>query len=98
MVHIVLLLKYQQVPQQLRITATTSGLCDLPPLVPLLIIMRVYISVLTLSYRFFVKPVTSLQLAFLLAKTKLHFGVLVPLRVPGGVQHGGHIWTRFLDY
>ncbi len=33
--YIVLLLKYQQVPQQLRITATTSGLCDLPPLVPL---------------------------------------------------------------
>ncbi len=33
--YIVLLLKYQQVPQQLRITATTSGLRDLPPLVPL---------------------------------------------------------------
>ncbi len=30
-----LLLKYQQVPQQLRITVTTSGLRDLPPLVPL---------------------------------------------------------------
>ncbi len=36
--HIVLLLKYQQVQQQLRITATTSGLRDLPPLVPLRII------------------------------------------------------------
>ena len=30
--HIVLLLKYQQVPKQLRITTTTSGLCDLHPL------------------------------------------------------------------
>ena len=31
------LLKYQQVPQQSRITATTSGLRDLPPpLVPLI--------------------------------------------------------------
>ncbi len=29
--YIVLLLKYQQVPQQLRITATTSGLRDYPP-------------------------------------------------------------------
>ncbi len=34
--YIVLLLKYQQVPQQLRITATTSSLRDLPPLVPLI--------------------------------------------------------------
>ncbi len=33
--YIVLLLKYQQVPRQLRITGTTSGLRDLPPLVPL---------------------------------------------------------------
>ncbi len=32
---IVLLLKYQQIPQQLGITATTSGLRELPPLVPL---------------------------------------------------------------
>ncbi len=29
--YIVLLLKYQQVPQQLRITATTSSIRDLPP-------------------------------------------------------------------
>ncbi len=34
--YIVLLLKYQQVPQQLRITATPSGLHDVPPLVPLI--------------------------------------------------------------
>ena len=33
--YIVLLLQYQQVPQQLRINATTSGLRDLPRLVPL---------------------------------------------------------------
>ncbi len=33
--YIVLLLKYQQVPQQLEITATTSGQRDLPALVPL---------------------------------------------------------------
>ncbi len=30
-----LLMKYQQVPQQLRITDTTAGLRDLPPVVPL---------------------------------------------------------------